>query len=287
MLFVTVIRAQLPISVSEDSLQFGNSIMPAISVTIPEVAFDKTLKAWINDLQSGTKSKVVSENNDLTIFGARIKKITPDPVNVYSRLTANDSVLLLVAAFEMKKDQYIGKAIAEKELSQAENYLKLFAKEQYLNLVKDQVNEEEKKLRDIEKELSSLEKDKSKDQKSISSNNNTINDQKDNLIVMNNELTTVSSALIGHNTELKQMEEGPEKEAKIAVISELEKRKKRALKSIKSSEKRIRNAESSIRKSERAIPKNEDNQELIKERLDQQDIVVQKYTDKLNNVKNY
>jgi chromosome segregation ATPase len=83
------------------------------------------------------------------------------------------------------------------------------------------------------------------------------------------------------------MEEGPEKEAKLAVLSELEKRKKKALKSIKSSEKKIRKAESSIRKSERAIPKNDDNQEMIKDRLDQQEIVVQSYIDKLNTIKNY
>jgi len=285
--YTTGIIAQMPIIINEDSLRFGSSLIPCLSVTIPEAQYDKTLKAWINNLESGTKSKVVSENNDLTIFGAKLKKISPDPVNVYSRLTGQDSMLVLFAAFEMRKDQYIEKATAEKELVQAEYYLKDFAKDQYLDVVREQVNAEEKKLRSIEKELKSLEKDKSSSQKSIHSSRNLITDENDNLAVQNNELSSVSSAIIGLNEELSSMDDSPERDAKIGVRRELEKRKKKALKSIKSSENRISKAENNIRKNEREIPRNENDQEIVKEKYDKQDAILQTYIDKMDTIKKY
>ncbi|MCU0454802.1 MAG: hypothetical protein MUE74_00750 [Bacteroidales bacterium] len=99
----------------EDSLQIGNSLLPAISVVIPEVIYEKTLDAWIKTLQSGTKSKVVTENGEMTIFGAILKDVTEFPVNVYSRFVEQDSVVFLAAAFETRKDLYIEKATGEAE----------------------------------------------------------------------------------------------------------------------------------------------------------------------------
>jgi len=76
------IRAQEPVLVSEDSLKIGNSLLPGLSVTIPEAGYEKTLKEWVKDLQGGTKSKVITENNEMSIFGAKIRDISPNTVNV-------------------------------------------------------------------------------------------------------------------------------------------------------------------------------------------------------------
>ena len=281
------IRAQMPIWVFEDSLQFGNTQFPGISVTIPEVDYEKTLKEWIKELETSTRSKVVTENSDLLIFGAKIKDITPNTINVYSRLINQDTMLKLVASFELKKDQYIERSTGETELSKAENFLKQFAKNQYIYLVKNQVDAEEKKLRDIEKELSSLENDKSRMQRSIQSNNSSIISEKENLAVQNNELTTVSSALIEHNNQLSTMEAGPAKEEKLDYIKDLEKRKKKALKSIKSSENRINKANNEINKAEGNLPKNDRNQGKVNDMVEQQEAVLQRFTDKLNAIKKY
>ena len=68
-------NAQKPIIVAIDSVLTGNSIYPGLTVTIPEVDFDKTLKNWIKEQESGTKSKVVTENGEMSIFGAIKKNI--------------------------------------------------------------------------------------------------------------------------------------------------------------------------------------------------------------------
>ena len=281
------IKAQKPILVTEDSLKVGNSLVPGLSVTIPEVDYEKTLKIWIRDLQSGTKSKVITETSDMSIFGAKIKEISPNPINVYSTLMNLDSMLQLTVSFELKKDMYVERATGETELVKAQNYLKEFAKNQYVDFAKAEADAEEKKLRNLERELSSLENEKSRLQKSIQSNNSTIASEKENIIVQNNELTTVSAALVEHNNQLSAMEEGPEQKEKVEYIKELEKRKKKALNSIESSENKINRSNSEIDKATEEIPKNERMQEKVKEQIAFQEAVYQKYADKLKRIKSY
>lgn len=281
------INAQLPVIVSEDSLKIGNSLVPGLSVTIPEADYDKTLKEWVKEMQSGTKSKVVTENNEMSIFGARIKSISPNPVNIYSRLVRLDSMLQLYAAFELKKDQYIERVSDETVFNKAQNYLKEFSKTQYIAVAKDQANAEEKKLRDLQKELSSLENEKSRMQRSIQSNNSSILSEKENINAQNSELATVSAALTEQNAQLTTMEAGPAQKEKMEQIKELEKRKKKAQNSIEASERKISRADSDIDKDTGDIPRNERMQEKLKEQIAGQEAVYQRFADKLKRIRSY
>ena len=285
--FCTGVKAQIPVLVSEDSLKLGKATLPAISVTIPEVNYENTLKIWIKNLESGSKSKVVTENNEMSIFGAKIKEISPNPVNVYSRLIKLDSTLKLTASFELKKDEYVEKTGTASEFSKAENYLKQFAKDQYLELAKTQVDREDKKLREIDKELSSLEKEKNRMQKSISSNNTIITNEKENITIQNNELTTVAAAIIEHNRQLDTMSTGPAKEEKMKYIKDLDKRKAKAQSSIESSENKINKTNNDTDKTNAEIPKNVKMQEQVNEKIQAQQAVLQKFTDKLKKIKSY
>ena len=285
--FCTGVKAQIPVLVSEDSLKLGKTTLPAISVTIPEVNYENTLKIWIKNLESGSKSKVVTENNEMSIFGAKIKEISPNPVNVYSRLIKLDSTLKLTASFELKKDEYVEKTGTASEFSKAENYLKQFAKDQYIELAKTQVDREDKKLREIDKELSSLEKEKNRMQKSISSNNIIITNEKENITIQNNELTTVAAAIIEHNRQLDTMSTGPAKEEKMKYIKDLEKRKAKAKSAIESSENKINKTNNDTDKTNAEIPKNEKMQEQVNEKIQNQQAVLQKFTDKLKRIRSY
>jgi hypothetical protein len=281
------IKAQKAILVSEDSLNFGKGRLPGLSVVVPEVNYETFLKTWTKELQSGTKSKLVTENNGMSIFGAKIKDISSNPINVYSKLMNLDSTLKLTVAFEVKKDSYIDRSAGETELTKAKQYLKEFAKNQYLELVKDQADAEDKKLRDIEKGLSSLEKEKSRMQKSIQSNNTTINNEKENITIQTNEMTSVSAAIVEHNKLLDTMTIGPAKEEKIKYIKELEKKKKKAQSSIESSENKINKANDDINKSNAEIPKNEKMQQQVIDKKDKQQAVYDKFADKIKKIKSF
>jgi len=281
------IKGQKPIVVSEDSLMVGNGMLPGLSVSIPEVDYEKTLKSWTKLLQAGTKSQVVTENAEMTIFGAILKNVIESPVNVYSILIDRDSTLYLAAAFELKKDQYIERATGEAEVAKAKSLLFDFAKEQYLDLVSEEVKIEENKLRDLEKEIGSLERDQSGMEKSIRSSNRTIDNEREKLISLNSELSSITLSIADERISFTSMEEGTLKDEKNDFIKDLEKKKKKLTRSIESSNKKISKAERTITKATNDIPRNDRIQGKYRDELTAQEAVLQKYVDKLNTIKGY
>jgi len=281
------VNAQKPIVLSEDSIQIGKSHIPCLSVTIPEADFDVVLKDWIKELESGTKSKVVNENGEMSIFGARIKKVDAGDINVYSKLVRLDSMLQLFASFEIKKDEYIESSTGSPAFVSAQDFIKEFAKNKYIDVAKGQADAEEKKLKDLQKELSSLENEKSRMQKSIQSGSSRISSENENITLQNNELNTVNAAILEQNRLLITMEEGPAKEELAKQIKELEKRKKAAERNIKKAEKKIGKADTSIDQATGDIPRNERMQEKVREQIAAQDAVYQRYAEKLKRIKAY
>jgi len=281
------LRAQKPITIMEDSLLVGKYMHPGISVTIPEANYEKTLKNWVKQMEAGTKSKVVTEDGMMTIFGAMQKKISPNPVNMYSKLINQDTLNLLMVCIELKKDEYLEPAIGDAQMMSARDYLKAFAKDQYIEFIKDEVAAEEKKLKDLNGQLSSLENSYSKTQKKAGSNRNAVSKEQENLAILNGQLSQLTTDIAKENSIMIGMETGPEKEAQAARIKELNKTRKNLQKDISKSESKIRKAESTISQADESIPLNKNEQFVIQQKIDEQTAVVQKFIDKLNTVKLY
>jgi DNA repair ATPase RecN len=119
------------------------------------------------------------------------------------------------------------------------------------------------------------------------SNNTTVLNETDNIAIQNNELKTVSASIVDNNSQLSGMDEGAAKEERVKYIKELEKKKKKVLSSIESSENKINNAKNDTEKATSDISKNELMQEQVRARMVQQELVLQKFTFKLTNIKNY
>ena len=280
------INAQQPIVVTEDTLATGKFMLPGLSVTIPETNYDVAVKAWMKEMHSGTKSKVVTEKDEMSIFGARLKNISPTPVNIYSKFVKLDSMLKLYVSVETKKDEYIEKT-NNAEFIKVRDYIKEFAKNQYIDVAKAQADTEEKKLKDLQKELSSLENEKSKMLKTIQKDNSAILSAKDNITSQNSELNMVEASLREQNRVLAGMEAGPAQKEKAAQVKDLEKRKKKALNEIESSEKKIKKSNDAIEKADTGIPENELMQEKVREQIINQEGIYQKYEAKLKTIKSY
>jgi len=278
---------QKPIKVLEDSVQFGNYIYPGFNVTIPEAGYDKILKDWTKTQENGTKSKVQTENGEMTIFGAIIKEVSPAPVNIYSRMMNEDTLTRLLVCIELKKDQYVEPASGDIQLTAAKNYLKEFAKSQYMDFIKEELAAEEKILRSLKNELGSLESSKARNQRTAKNKRNTVNDEQEKLLVKHNELSLLSNEIINKNNEMMAMPVGAGRDAMATQVDELEKRRRKLQKEISQGENRISKAKSDIDQADRAIPRNETEQSVMKSKIDAQQAVVQSFIDKLNNVKLY
>jgi hypothetical protein len=281
------LRAQKPITIMEDSLLVGKYMHPGISVTIPEASYEKTLKNWIKQIEAGTKSKVITEDGMMTVFGAKLKKISPNPVNIYSKLVNQDTLNILMVCIELKKDEYLEPALGDAQMMVARDYLKAFAKDQYIEFIKDEVAYEEKKLKDLTGQLSNLENSYSKTQRKAGSNRTAVSNEQENLAILNGQLSQLSTDITKENSYMIGMETGPEKEAQAARIKELNKNKKKLQKEISKTESKIRKSESSIAQADESIPLNKNEQFVMQQKIDEQTAVVQKFIDKLNTVKLY
>jgi len=279
--------AQKPILISEDSIPIGAGKYPGMTISIPEVSYEKTLNNWIKEQELGTKSKVMTDNGEMTIFGAIKKEVSLNPVNIYSKLMNQDTMLLLMVCIELKKDQYIERSVGDIQFTAARTYLKEFAKSQYIEFIKDEVLAEEKILRGLNNDLDGLQNSSSKTMKGAQKNKNSINNEQDKLIVLNNELNQLSTSIISENNLLISMEAGPGKDAKASQIEEMEKRRKKLQNEINTAENRIGKSKNVIDKADRALPKNESEQEIMKLKIEEQEAVVQQFTSKLNAVKAY
>ena len=169
----------------------------------------------------------------------------------------------------------------------ARDYLKEFAKEQYIEFIKDEVAVEEKKLKDLTSQLSSLENNYSKTQKKAESSRSTISKEQEALATLNGQLSQLSTDITKGNADMIAMEAGPEKEAQAARIKELNKRQKKLRKDISKAENNIKKAETSISQADESIPLNKNEQVVMQQKIDEQTAVVQKFNDKLNTVKLY
>lgn len=281
------IYGQQPIVVSEDSVKVGAGFYPGFAVTIPEADYNLTLKNWVEDLESGTKSKVVTENGVMTIFGANLKNISPNPVNIYSILENEDTLNKLMVCIELSKDEYLDESGGDSQITSTKNYLKEFARTQYTAYIKEEIEREEKVLKELEKELNSLESNKAKAEKNAKESMFDIENAEEKLLLLNNELNLLSNRIVDENREMMAMKAGPSKDARAAQVKTLEKERKKLQKDIGKTEKSIRKAKSTVNDTEKMIPKNEEEQNKMIEKIELQKGVVQKYVDKLNTVKSY
>jgi chromosome segregation ATPase len=279
------IFAQQPIRVYEDSISFGKKTYPGVAVTIPEANYVKLEKEWKKELEAKTKSRVVIENGEWSIFGANVKDLSPNPVNIFSKLKNQDSLVELRSVVELKKDVYVEKQSSE--MLKLETYLKEFAKSQYIETATSQLNVEEDTLRQFKKLLSEYERDESRLKDDIKSAERSIKEQEDNLSSLNADLETLSLEINNQNAQLTSMSEGSTKDDKAKYIKELDKRKKKLGNDIGSSEKKIKKANQEIEDANKKIPDKQSLQEEMKKKIADQELVVKKYEAKLDAIKLY
>ncbi len=279
--------AQRPLLIYNGTLELSGSAYPGVIVTIPEVAYEVVQKNWIRAIESGTKSKAVSDNGKWTLFGAIITSISPTPMNVYSKLENQDSLVRLIVSMELKKDDFIQTGIHESELASAREFLKQFAKEQYLDLAKGQLSAQEKKLKEVEKEFSSYGKQQAKLEKAVRSAEKTIKSEQEKLVTLNTELNNMSIELASQTMQFNELAEGPAKEEREKYLKSLEKRKSNMTKAISSSQKKIDKANNTIRDSSARIPGKETKQDEAKNKITVQQAVVKKFKDKLNKIEQF
>ncbi|MDY0342760.1 MAG: hypothetical protein RBR28_04250 [Lentimicrobium sp.] len=283
-LSILVVKGQQPIVTAYDSLLFGDTRCPGLWVTIPEVSKADIEKDWKKILEKGTKSKVLSKDNEMTIFGAQWSDISKEPVNVFSNYVETDSTIRLFVAVELHRDDFVTRD--SPQFTALSNMLTSFAKDKYIAVADGQLAQENKKLKDLQKNLESLRKNKDKLEKQIKSDQAAIDQENYRIVTTQKEIGETDRLLDTRGTELASLD-GKERKDKESEIKSLEKKKKSSQKSIGSSESKINKATNNIADNNTAIAINLQEQSKVMSEIADQTMEVRKYEEKLNKIKSY
>lgn len=285
LLSFSVSKAQKPITLTNDSVKFGNRYSPGFWLTIPEAKPDVVKTNWIKAIEKGTKSKVSVKNNELTLFGAILPNFTEGSVNIMSKVDTGDSLTQLFVSVETARDVFVKET--SEEYDKLSSYLKKFGKDQYIIVAKDQLSAEESNLRELGKELKSARKNKDKFEKSIQSSKLNIAQQNDNITASNKELEMIDIKIDNCSTLISTMDDGDAKKTKKSELKALQKKKKSLLKSVSSSETSISKANNTIQDNTTNIELNGTTQKELTDKIIQQKLTITKFQKKLKTIEAY
>lgn len=289
LLVPVVLLGQKPIEVSGASFKLGQDEYSGVQVMIPEAEFEQVEKMWIKALEKGTKSDVSeAHNGEITIFGAYIKSIGDDPVNIYSQIIPRDSTIELNACIELKRNEFITEELYESEFNQLKAYMYDFGKEAYIEKVEEQLEAEENVLKELEKELKSLQNDKESMEKKISKNEHNIMVSDDDIRILDADIAIKNEELARAKVRLGSVGDNlVQRETIEAEIKDLEKEKKKMLKSEQKAKKNIVGYNSDIDNIKLEIPALVEQQNQKMQEIEQQRNTVNLFENKLTTVSNY
>ncbi len=282
---LSVAKAQMPVTLAEDSVKFGSRYFPGYWLSIPEAKPEVVKANWIKAVEKGTKSKVQINNNEITLFGAILPNFKAGSVNIMSKLENGDSLVQLFVSVESARDVYIG--VSSEEYDILSDYLKKFGKDQYIIVAKEQLSVEQSSLKKLEKEFKSARRDKGKFEKSIQSSKVNITQQKDKINSINKEIEMLDIKIDNSTTLLSTMDDGDAKKSKKSELKSLQKKKKSLLKAINSAESRISKANTSIGDNNKNIDLNGTTQSELSDKITKQKLSVDLYSKKLKTIEEY
>jgi len=282
---LSVAKAQKPVTLSEDSVKFGNRYFPGFWLTIPEAKPEVVKTNWVKAIEKGTKSKVSSNRNEMTLFGALLPNFTSGSVNIMSKVENYDSLTQLFVSVESARDVFVGET--SEEFDKLNTFLKKFGKDQYIIVAKEQLSNEESKLKELDKNLKSARKDKEKFEKSIQSSKVRITQNNDNITAINKELEILDIRIDNCSTLLSTMDDGDAKKAKKTELKSLQKKKKGLSKDINSAENSISKANTSIADNTANIEMNGTTQKELVDKITQQKLTIIRFQKKLKTIEAY
>lgn len=283
--------AQVKIEIGEQEMTMSQGTHNAFIIEIPQAEGKIVKKSWSKYIRQDTKSKVEIEEEEIFILGTIISEISNEPINIYSAIIELDSTVKVVALFQIdsvffalpegNKDINI-----EKTYHGIKNFMKDFAIDEYREAVIDELKEEEIELKALLREMIDMEKNNVAFQKEIKEYELKIQRSNENIASLQNEksrkVTEIESKklAIGSLSGDKILQDEAKKQLK-----SIEKEKRRIEKSIEKEHKNIVSYESGIVENNRNIERNLLNQDSTLTEISEQELFIEKITDKLDNIK--
>ena len=285
------VSAQVPVKISGKNVTMSKGEQPAFIVEIPQANIESVKKSWMKLIRQNTKSKVSTENSEITILNTQIDGISEKPVNIYSAVYQVDSAVKLVSLFEIDStffsfDGDKDDMTYERTYRGIEHFLHDFAVAEYREAVEAELKVESKELKNLNNELQKLVKQTETFHKKIKQN------ESDSL----NAEAQISSLEVDKQRKQGEIDSKKESMSSIAGDKELHNEAKKHLKSLEKQRKKIEKEIDKLKANiveyhsdnvelKRSIIENDKQKEELLNEISKQQETVKKVTAKLENIK--
>lgn len=283
--------SQENIEVIQKSVSMSQGEQPAYIVNVPQSDYELVLNAWKKVIRQNTKSKVEEKEHELYIAGTHINAIHHQPINIYSAVINKDSVVKVVAVYEIDSVFF---AFSEEEPNlknekthhHIKNFMRDFAVNQYKYAVEIELSDAEKLLKTKNKELKDLGKQNEVYQKEMKENEQNIKSSEDLISSYEKDSERKLSEINSKKESIAKLANEPELEDQAKdQLKTLEKEKKSIGDKLEKEQKNIVKNQSNIEELNRYIEDNIEKQTAKKAEIESQEDVVDAVKAKLSGIK--
>ena len=160
--------AQKEIVITETVKAMSGGSQNCYVMLIPQAAAKDVIDDWKKYIRKDSKAKPLETNGEISILGALSKNISPNPINIYATfLESKDGVQISVWVND--GEVFISsKANSDRSVA-VHNYLHIFGVQEYKDVVKYQLDLEQKKQKELEKAYEGYVKDQKRAESNIAS----------------------------------------------------------------------------------------------------------------------
>ncbi|MFI5218562.1 MAG: hypothetical protein ACHQNT_03655 [Bacteroidia bacterium] len=285
-LFSSSAFAQKPIVVEEVIKEMSRGMQTGYEVLIPEITLRDAKSALSKYLRKDSRGKVEEAKGELFINGAVNKNISADLFTVYSKLLETDDGVKLTAFFTENDTLFFTSSLNPDQGIAIKKYLRDFALMQYRDLVKKDLETQERKQKELEHQLGELIKAKQKSERVISESKRTIENNKKEIALNNQQDNDKAAAVLSQKQIVSSLKGSGGEEEKVAekTLKNLQNDKRKLEKEKESLEREIDKLTIRIEDEQRSIENNLKAQEGKNNEIEKQKVKVKITEVKLNTI---
>jgi hypothetical protein len=289
------VSAQEKIEVLDVTKQTSRGEQPGFTVTIKGATLEKVNKKWTQSMKnqkigdifksSDEKAKVELKEGEYITKRAKLVEISEKPLNTIATITGTESGVMVTSFFELDSS-FISSKSSDNLYLASRNYMHNFGVACYKDLVEEELDRENKKLKDLDDHLDDLKSKKNKLEKSIAKSETEISELESSIRTNLVDQDRSNLKVTALKDTLSQFgKKTPNYEVYSAKLKEASKDLKRLVNDNSSYHKKIENNKIDIQKDQDNIKSNLIEQDYQAKQIETQKGIVNAVKTKLENIK--
>jgi hypothetical protein len=280
------IFAQDSLVVTEETNSMSRGSQNGFSILIPQTKSKNVISDWKKFLREKNKSSYNEINNEYVLSMSVVPDISKDSILIYSVFSQVPAGTHLTSYFSSKDSTFYSSKSDANISGRISSYLRNFAVAEYRKSVEEELEAEQKKLKNLQSDLTDLENSNDKMNRNIKENDRENERKKDDIKTNLSEQEAKTTAIVQEQQVIANFPETSDRyKEESKRLKALEKEKKKLQNDNEGMNKKIDSNESENKDLQKKIDFNlSDKIPSKKVEISKQELVVKAVQERLNNI---